>query len=175
MVPIGYSDFPEKVFGLSFGGDFKGFDFSVLFQGAGNVSVEYSRRYVQPFGNGTNAPDYMVESWSQERYDAGQKISFPHLSQGLTFNDANYQPSTFWTKDASYIRLKNAEIGYTIPAPLLKRVGINYMRLYINGSNLLTWDSLLPGADPESLAATKTNSDPYPVTRTINFGFNVKF
>jgi TonB-linked SusC/RagA family outer membrane protein len=174
-VPIGYSNFPEKIFGLSFGGNFKGFDFSLLFQGAGNVSVAYSRRFFQAFGGGSNAPDYLDESWSQARYEAGLPIKYPHFNEGATYNDADMQPSTFWTVDASYVRLKNAEIGYTFPEKLLKRVGLSYLRIFMNGSNLLTWDSLLPGADPESTAAAITNSDPYPVTRTINFGFNVKF
>lgn len=174
-VPIGYSDFPEKVFGLSLGGSLKGFDFSVLFQGAANVSIAYSRNYTQPFLEGRNAPDYWVEAWSQERLDQGLPINFPHLNEGYVISAGNYQGSTFWTADASYVRLKNAEIGYALPAKLLKRVGLTYLRLYINGSNLFTWDSMLPGADPESAAITTTNNEPYPITQTFNFGFNVKF
>jgi TonB-linked SusC/RagA family outer membrane protein len=175
MVPVGYSDFPEKVFGFSFGGNFKGFDFSVLFQGAANVSIAYTRNYVMPFLEGRNAPDYMVESWSQERLEKGLPINFPRFNQGYNINPANHAASSFWTQDASYVRLKNAEIGYSIPENLLKRVGINYLRLYVNANNLLTWDNMLPGVDPESAAASRTNYDPYPVTRTINMGFNVKF
>lgn len=174
-VPIGYSDFPEKVFGLSLGGSFKGFDFSVLFQGAANVSIAYHRNYVMPFLEGRNAPDYFVESWSQERYDQGLPIKFPHLNEGYLISANNHQGSTFWTRDASYVRLKNAEIGYALPAKMLKRVGLTYMRVYVNGSNLITWDSMLPGADPESAPAASGNTEPYPITRTINFGFNVKF
>lgn len=174
-VPIGYSNFPEKVFGVSVGGSYKGFDVSVLFQGAANVSISYHRNYVQPFVEGRNSPDYMVESWSQERYDQGLPINFPHLNEGYVISANNHQSSTFWTRDASYVRLKNAEIGYAIPEKLLKKVGLTYLRLYVNGSNLITWDSMLPGADPESAAAASGNSDAYPITRTINFGFNVKF
>jgi TonB-linked SusC/RagA family outer membrane protein len=174
-IPIGYSDFPEKIFGFSFGGDYKGFDLSILFQGATNVSVTYSRSYVQPFNEARTAPEFMLESWSQERLDNGQKISFPRFNQGLSSSTALHQSSSFWTVDASYVRLKNAELGYSIPQHILRKIHLDYLRLYINGSNLLTWSKLLPGLDPESAAASSVNSDPYPVTRTINFGLNVKF
>ncbi|MGV8096557.1 MAG: TonB-dependent receptor [Mangrovibacterium sp.] len=173
-VPVGYSNFPEKVYGLSLGGSFKGFDFSVLFQGAGNVSVEYSLSITAPFTSGRNAYDFLVESWSQERYEKGLPIRFPRLTENGSTTSPNYY-SSFWIEDASYLRLKNAEIGYTVPPGLLKKYGVSYLRLYINGSNLLTWDSLLPGLDPESVAAVTTSSHPYPVARTINLGLNVKF
>jgi TonB-linked SusC/RagA family outer membrane protein len=180
QVPIGYSNFPEKVYGFSFGGSYKGFDFSVLFQGAANVSVAYSQLEgtvlynISAFSNGWNGPDYLAESWTQERYEAGLPIKFPRFCEGYT-NSPNYNSSSFWIKDASYLRLKNAEIGYTIPGDLLKKYEVSYLRLYINGSNLLTWDSLLPGLDPESVGGVQANIVPYPVTRTINLGLNVKF
>ena len=175
-VPIGYSNFPEKIFGISFGGDINGFDFSILFQGDANVSLAYSNTYIMPFVNGgSNAPDYMVESWSQERLDNGLKISFPHLNTGALANPADFQPSSFWTKDASYVRIKNAEIGYSLPEKLLKKVGLTYARVYLNGSNLFTWDNMLPGSDPESTSQGKVNYEAYPITRTINMGFNLKF
>lgn len=174
-VPIGYSSFPEKVFGVSFGGALKGFDFSVLFQGAANVSVAYSRSFVQPFLEGRNSPSYMAESWSFERLEQGLPINFPRFNQGYNINGALHAASSFWTRDASYLRLKNFEVGYTFPSRTLQKVGITYLRAFINGNNLITWDSMLPGVDPESAPAATTNQDPYPVTRTINFGFNVKF
>ncbi len=174
-VPIGYSNFPEKIFGLSLGADYRGFDFSVLFQGATNVSIAYSRSYTQPFLENRTAMDYMVNSWSEERYNQGLPIQFPHFNTGYVNSQTNYNNSTLWTQDASYVRLKNAEIGYTIPRKVLSKIKITSLRFYANGSNLITWDKMLPGVDPESAAASITNLDPYPLTRTINFGFNVKF
>nr|WP_321290488.1 TonB-dependent receptor [uncultured Sunxiuqinia sp.] len=173
IIPLGYPDFPEVVFGFSLGGNFKGFDFSVLFQGATHVSLAYPSNYWMPFKQGRNAPDYMVESWSQERYDQGLKISFPHFNTGNTTSASNGQRSTLNIEDASYVRLKNAEIGYTIQKKILQKIKIKQVRLYVNGNNLLTWDKLLPGADPESTKSFEAEG--YPVTRTINFGFNVKF
>ncbi len=175
QVPIGYSNFPGRLFGFSFGGDFKGFDFSVLFQGASDVSVLYSRSYVEPFLESREGPAYMLESWSQERYDAGLPINFPRFNQGYSTAGADNQSSDQWIVDGSYLRLKTAEIGYTLPKRLVSKVGMDYLRVYVNGYNLATWSGLHKGLDPESAVASSTNDDPYPVTRTINFGFNVKF
>ncbi len=73
----------------------------------------------------------------------------------------------------SFIRLKNAEIGYTLKGQNLARIGLSSVRFYANGNNLITWSKLLKGVDPES-NLVGTNNEPYPLTRTINFGLNVK-
>lgn len=175
MVPIGYSGFPEIVYGLSFGAYFKGFDLSVLFQGAEHVTVVNSRTYTTGFLEGANAPDYFVESWSQERYDQGLEINYPRLNRGYSGSYNNSRPSDVWITDASYLRLKNVEIGYTLPLKWMQKIGISQTRIYANGNNLYTWDKMFPGADPESAGNNSANYEPYPVTRTINFGINVKF
>ena len=176
IIPIGYSNFPEVIFGTSIGGNFKGFDFSILFQGASNVTHRYHRREVRGFEEGTNAPDYLFESWTHERYEQGLPINFPRFNLGITYANANHYSSTFNTVDASYVRLKNVEFGYTLPGNIFKNTGVNSIRIYINGDNLYTWDSLLPGTDPESTGAgLDENNRPYPVTRRLNFGLNVKF
>lgn len=175
---IGYSPFPGKIFGLSFGARYRGFDFSCLFQGAGNVTVQYHRSFTTPFNDGRNAADYFLESWSQERRDQGLPVNFPRFSWAGPNNPNNTQASTFWIRDASYLRLKNIELGYNFPSGLLKRVGMSDLRLYVNGSNLYTWSDMLPGADPESTefqTGSTLNNAPYPVTSTVNFGINVKF
>jgi hypothetical protein len=82
--------------------------------------------------------------------------------------------STFWLEDASYLRLKNFEIGYTFKNKILRKIGITSLRLYSNGSNLATWTNMLPGQDPE-ITKPDDNHEPYPVTRIFNFGFNVNF
>ncbi len=175
QVPIGYSNFPEKVFSFSFGGSYKGFDFSAMFQGAANVSIEYRRRYINGFGEGTGEAIYFLNSWSQERYDQGLPIDYPHLSIGSDVQKNNYLRSSFWIRDASYLRLKNAEIGYTLSPELLKKIGIVSTRIYVNGNNLLTWSTTFPGVDPETSQTDNINSEPYPLTSTINLGINVKF
>ncbi len=173
QVPIGYSNFPEKIFGISFGGNFKGFDFSVLFQGAGNVSITYSRTQNRGLFENRGAVDYLINSWSAERYEKGLPIDFPRFTESTNYTH-NYQPSTYFTRDASYVRLKNVEIGYNIPKTLLSKLGLSASRLYVNANNLYTWSTVYPGVDPE-LSPGVTNEEPYPLTRTINIGLNLKF
>lgn len=174
QVPIGYSNFPEKVFGMSFGASFKGFDFSVLFQGATNVSLAYNRRHNRGWFESSGAVDYLVNSWSKERYEQGLPIWFPLLSEGDVTNKNNYQSSTFWVRDASYVRFKNLEVGYTFSKDALRKIGLSSIRAYISGNNIYTWSSVFPGLDPESPPGI-TNEEPYPLTRTFNFGLNIKF
>ncbi len=176
-VPIGYSQVPEVTYGFSLIGSFKGLSLSVLFQGVSNVSLPYTRRFNQAFFDGVpaGAVDYLLESWTQERYNAGSPISFPRFSLGTNGNAAhNYQTSTFFTTDASYLRIKNIELGYTVPNKIMKKVGLNTARLYVNANNLYTWSKVYKGVDPES-PPTPTNTEPYPLVRTVNMGVNINF
>jgi TonB-linked SusC/RagA family outer membrane protein len=172
QVPIGYSNFPEIMFGLSLGAAYKGFDISILFQGASHVSNLPSRRIRQGFYANTGANQDLMKSWSYERYANAQEIVYPRY--GTVGNGYNYVASTFWLEDATYLRLKNFEVGYTFKSSVLKRIGITSVRLYSNGSNLITWAKMLPGQDPE-ITKPDDNQEPYPVTRIFNFGFNVNF
>ncbi|MBC7651969.1 MAG: TonB-dependent receptor [Deinococcales bacterium] len=176
-VPIGYSNIPEKTYGLSLSGQYKGFSFSALFQGAGNVSLQYSRRINQAFYDAqpAGALNNLLESWTPERYAAGLPIKYPRFSLGTNGNvPNNYQSSTFFTVDASYIRLKNVEVGYTFNGSTLKKVGLNTIRVFVNANNLATFTKVAQGVDPENptLAA---NNEPYPLVRTINMGININF
>lgn len=174
QVPIGYSNFPEKIFGFSFGASFKRFDFSVLFQGATNVSLAYNRRHNRGWFESSDAVDYLVNSWSKERYEQGLPIWFPLLSEGDVTNKHNYQASTFFTNDASYLRFKNLEIGYTFSRDALNKIGLSSIRAFVSGNNIYTWSGAMPGIDPE-LPPDPNNEEPYPLTRTVNFGLSVKF
>jgi TonB-linked SusC/RagA family outer membrane protein len=174
-VPIGFSNLPEKTFGASLGLNFKGFDISVLFQGVGNVSHYYTR-FQKGTGFGQAPPEgsaaYMNESWTQERYDAGLPIRFPRFSVN---SNPNHEGSSYWLADASYVRIKNAEIGYKFTDGILKRLGISTCRVYVNANNLFTWKHVYAGIDPENTSTGDTNTEPYPLVRTINAGLNVSF
>lgn len=174
LIPIRYSNFPEIAYGFSLGGDWKGFDFSVLFQGATHVSYQASRLYMFGVGENFSIPTYLKDSWSYDRYSQGLPINFPHLSVGNTTQQHNYQASTFWTRDASYLRLKNIEIGYSVNPQKLKGSGISSLRLFVNASNLFTWDNMLPGLDPE-VPQLDGNSAAYPLTQIYNVGVNIGF
>jgi len=175
QVPIGYSNVPEKTFGASFGVNYKGFDVSVLFQGVGNVSHYYTR-FQRGTGFGQAPPEgsasYMNESWTQQRYNAGLPINFPRFSVNSNPNGAG---NSFWLADASYLRIKNAEVGYKFTEGVLKKLGMTSCRIYVNANNLFTWKKMFPGIDPENTATGDTNTEPYPLVRTINAGLNVNF
>jgi len=174
-VPIGFSNIPEITYGVSTGLNFKGFDLSVLFQGVSNVSHYYTR-----FQKGTGygqappegSPSYFNESWSPERYAAGLPIRFPRFSVNA---NPNNEGSSYWLANASYLRIKNVEIGYKFQQGILKYVGLSSCRVYVNANNLFTWKNMLPGIDPENVSTGDTNTEPYPLVRTINAGLNLNF
>jgi TonB-linked SusC/RagA family outer membrane protein len=175
-VPIGFSDFPEISYGLSFGGMYKGFDFSVLFQGASNVNINMTEPGWRPFDNALVAINYVLDnSWTYEKYQAGESISLPRLTCDQT-NTHNYQTNAIRRWDASYVRLKNVEIGYQISNKLLSRLLISSCRIYVNGNNLATWSGLPPGYDPEQPAVGGGADQAwYPQQRIFNAGVNIQF
>ncbi|MBC8032703.1 MAG: SusC/RagA family TonB-linked outer membrane protein, partial [Chitinophagaceae bacterium] len=176
-IPVGYSNLPEKTYGISLAANYSGFDMSILFQGVGNVSLNYTR-FQRGAGFGGAPPEgaaeYFNESWTPERYAAGLPINFPRFSANGNFNPNGINPS-FYVADASYLRIKNAEVGYTAKAVLLRKLGVSSMRLYANTNNLYTWKKVFKGIDPENTATNDANTEPYPLTRTINVGLNVNF
>ena len=119
--------------------------------------------------------DYLKDySWTPERYANGDEIKFPHLSANAS-QEHNYQASSLWIRDASYLRLKNVEIGYTFSGKILKKIGLDSARIYVNGTNLVTWCDLFPGEDPEIPTYNDGNYEPYPIVKTVNMGLNVNF
>lgn len=172
--PIGYTNIPEIMYGLSGGLSWKGIDFSFLFQGAAHVSTYIDGAGATPFrsGNGTAFTD-VVESWSQERYEKGLPISLPRLTAAPANDKHNYRTSSFWLQDAHYIRLKNMEIGYDLTnIPKIKSLKLSSLRLFLNGQNLLTWTPM-KWYDPE--IAANTNGGVYPMTRVMSVGVNIKY
>lgn len=165
---LGYSENPQYIFGLNMGFEYKGFDLSMNWTGATHVSRLFEEDFTRPFNTG-DAPlmKWIVdERWTEEK---GQASKFPRLTQ--TNRVHNSLVSDFWVRDASYLRLKNMEIGYTLSADLLKKIGIQKLRVFMNGYNLFTLDHL-GFIDPESKVS---NNNKYPNTRIYNFGVNVNF
>jgi hypothetical protein len=151
---------------------YKGFELSVFFQGAGNVSTYLTGQAAWPFIAGTmTAFENAKESWSQQRFDQGSKISLPRLTAAPDGNRHNYRTSSFWMQDASYLRLKTLEIAYTFNTSLINRIGIKSLRLYANGQNLFTWTKM-PYFDPE---IASSNGAVYPMMQVLNIGFNLQF
>ncbi len=165
VAPIGYSNVPEYSFGGALSVTYKNFDVSVLFQGVSNVTNFYQSRGTFP---GSNYYTNHLNSWTAERAANGESITYPRLTTEPSPNEIR---NSFFIIDASYMRLKNAEIGYTLPTSLTNKIGSKRVRIYANGLNLITWDNLPSKQfDPEL-----TSELAYPVTRVINFGLNVAF
>ncbi len=175
---IGKSVIPEFVYGFNFGASYKGFDLNVFFQGASGFQRKISPI---PFELDSNSERVLVDSWSPTNTGA----AYPRLSIGANSNNHNPE-SSFWLKDASYLRLKNVELAYSLSQDVINKlgVGITGLRIYASGSNLLTF-SKIDGRDPEGAASrTRTGNGTlaegnrasfYPQTKSILFGINVKF
>lgn len=175
MVPIGYSPFPEISYGFSFGGNYKNFDFSVLFQGAARSSKQASKKFNKGWQQDGSALDFLKDwSWTQEKYENNENITFPHVSADRS-QEHNYQNSTLWIRDSKYLRLKNVEMGYTFKSQLLNKLHVESARIYLNGTNLFTWHNLWPGEDPEVPSYDDGNYEPYPIVKTVNIGLNINF
>jgi len=176
-VPVGYSPTPEIVYGFSLGFNWRGFDVSALFQGAGNVSIKYFGRSLWPFIKGEeSAKELIKERWTPERYAANDKITFPRLSLNPNREtDHNYRESDLWIRDAKYLRLKNVEVGYTFKKAFVKSLGLESVRLYVSGSNLLTLTKVID-LDPEAPSkGGNVEINTYPLQRVYNLGINVNF
>jgi TonB-linked SusC/RagA family outer membrane protein len=181
IVPIGHTDIPEIVYGISFGFDYKGFDVSVLFQGTDNVSGYFFGRSVYPFiKKEESAKALIMERWTPERYDQGLPITFPRLTmEPDDKTDNNFQKSTFWVRDTDYLRLKNVEIGYSFDKKLTNKLKIAGLRMFMNGTNLYTWlpnHAFADQFDPETRGQGSDDmSYNHPQMKTFNFGVSVKF
>jgi TonB-linked SusC/RagA family outer membrane protein len=171
-VNIGNPNIPEIIYGATVGVNWKGFEITAFFQGAANVSTYLTGEAAWPFIAGTKtAFERGKESWSQERYDNGEKITLPRLTAAPDGNRHNYRISSFWLQDAAYIRFKTLEIAYSFSSKLVSKVGVKSLRVYANGQNLFTWTKM-PYFDPE---IASSNGSVYPMMRVVNMGLNLQF
>ena len=165
---IGKSPIPEIMYGLSGGFNWKKFDLSFLFQGAGNFSVVRQLEAAYEFFNGGKVMEEHLGRWTPE---TAQTATYPVLHGD--FNTNNHQKSTFFLKRADYLRLKNLELGYTFnDIKVSSKKDISSIRIYANGMNLFTWDNVGGAFDPEAGSGRYMT---YPQVRVFNFGFSAKF
>lgn len=170
IVPIGATRYPNLVYGFGLSANYKSFDASVHFQGAGKSSFFINGYTVYPFSQGDwgNILTDVVES---NRWILGVNedvnAQYPRLSYGGSAN--NYRASTYWLRESSYLRLKTLDIGYAIPSGFTKRIGVKSARLYAMGTNLLTF-SKFKLWDPEM---NSSNGQAYPLAKTITLGLTI--
>lgn len=171
-IPIGYSDVPEIIYGFGSSVAYRGFDFSFLLQGVGNVTRFVGGVPVYPFnsdnlGRSNIYEDVYHSRWTVE--NPAQDVMFPRLSDGP--NQNNYRNSTWWQRDMSYLRLRNVELGYTLPYTLTEKIQAESLRIYVSGVNLLTFSNFKMW-DPE---LDTSNGNRYPISKVINFGISMNF
>ncbi|QEC51381.1 TonB-linked SusC/RagA family outer membrane protein [Anseongella ginsenosidimutans] len=157
---------PKVIGGLSFGGSVKRFDFAVLFQGATKVNRLLDGMARNFFlGGSRNTFTDLLDYWTPDNRDAlyPRPWEGPHPTNSLT--------SSLYLRDASYIRLKSVDLGYTFSDKVVKGIGVERLRIYLSGTNLLTLDKLKM-FDPE---VENPGGSYYPQQRTMNLGLNLTF
>ncbi len=178
---IGNSNLPELMYGLNIGATWKNFDLSLFFQGAAITDVFLSGVYgngnvdatifTRPFHGNGNSPYFLIEnSWTPENTNA----EFTRLTTiAAEKGNTNGWASEWWIRNGSYLRLKNAQLGYTLKNNYVHSMGIDNIRFMLTGGNLFTWSELTKyNIDPETPEITNGY---YPQQRTYEFGISLTF
>lgn len=177
---IGRSNRPEITMGLNLSASWNGIDFFAQFTGGFKFDVSLLGTYyngyddntvwTQTFKEGANSPLWLVQnSYSIDNTEG----TYPRLTLGnMSHGGDNGLASTFWMMKGDYVRLKTCQLGYTLPSKWINRIGLQKIRIYVEGSNLFTIDNLPAGVDPES---PRVNNGYYPQQRTYMGGINITF
>lgn len=176
MVPIGFPTSPEINYGFGLSAGYKGFDGSFFFQGSGRQSFWIDLGKTTPFqdsndDDGLLGQNSILKAYADSYWSEGNRNSYalwPRLANYTVANNA--VRSTWFMQDATFIRLKSVEVGYTLPKKVLKAIHMQNLRVYVSGTNLACW-SKFKLWDPEMAG----NGLGYPVQRVFNVGLNVGF
>ena len=166
---------PELMFGIPFGFQYKNFDFSVLLQGATKSSILLNGAAVFDFPHFEQDKIGRVKKMHLDRWtpETAATAKYPALHYGTHDNNKNGNSSLF-LYDASYLRLKNVEIGYNVSPKLLRKFHVQQARIYVQGLNLLTFDKLGDvDIDPETKSGDGASW--YPIQKVFNFGIDITF
>lgn len=161
---------PDVIFGLTNSFSWKGFDLSVLLQGAyGNQIINSNRQTLEMFTGQQNASTTALERWTPD--NPSTTIPRAKLDPAPIFSDR-------FVEDGSFLRLKHVTLGYTLPKAVTSKVKLSEVNFYLSGQNLLTWTNY-SGFDPEVTSGSNvspgTDSGIYPISRTVNAGIRVTF
>ncbi|TDB67908.1 TonB-dependent receptor [Arundinibacter roseus] len=160
---------PRYTYSFTAGGDFKAFDLAIFFQGVEGINTNVTSNLAQPYKNGAGVTrDWLTDSWTPENPNA----PLPRLTTATGYPQ-NFVFSDFWLQDLSYLRLKNIQLGYTLPATAIKKVGLSKLRVFVNGQNLLTFTKFRDG-DPER-DANQRGIIAYPIAKIVSGGITATF
>ena len=171
QVPLGYPTVPEILYGFGGTVGYKGFDISAFFQGSARSSFFINAENIAPFVYNGGSQNGLLQAindsyWSEENRNS--YAMWPRLSPNFVQN--NNQQSSWWMRNGAFLRLKSVEVGYNLSDKLQKRLGLNTLRIYVNGTNLGVissydiWDPEMGG-----------NGLGYPVQSVYNIGINASF
>ena len=177
QVAIGATTKPNLIYGFGIAANWKGLDVNLHFQGAGKSTYFIDGSTVHMFKLGDGWGNVLSEMANSNRWISADisgdpatenpNAEYPRLSYGPNSN--NYQQSTYWLRNGSYLRLRTVEVGYTLPTQLVNKVHFNTVRIFFVGTNLLTW-SAFKLWDPEM---GSTDGKRYPLSKNLSLGISV--
>lgn len=170
-VPIGFGSTPKIMYGFGFNLAWRNLSLSAMFQGAACVDALISGQGVTPFQQGMasgNIMTYVLERWTEE--NPSQNVQVPRLSPSASYN-MNYEDSTWWLKNTSYLRLKNLQIAYSLPKKWMQAIHLSGASVFLQGVNLLTFSKFKLWDVEQS----DGRGDVYPNTKSYSIGINFSF
>ena len=164
------STIPKYTFGLNLGADYKGFDFSILLQGVADVKGKLDSYAGYAFSQEGNIQKWQAEEcWNNNQTNRYPK--YPRLEVMSNAGSNNTLSSDFWILDASYLKVRNIQFGYTLPKKVVQKFGASNLRIYFSTDNPLSFSGYRKGWDPE----ISTSGSYYPILATYTFGLTLKF
>ncbi|WP_026880232.1 SusC/RagA family TonB-linked outer membrane protein [Hymenobacter norwichensis] len=167
---VGLPNLPTNVYGFDFNVRYKGITLSALFQGVHGGSTRLIREGIKAFAS--NLTEVHTKAWTPELGDAAQ---YPRLTLLAGLSDADVYSSTFWQIPNDFLRMRNAQINWDLPASFTQRLGIPQMRVYANGSNLLTFTQLTKRYEVDPEISLGNDRVAYPPQRVLNLGVSATF
>jgi TonB-linked SusC/RagA family outer membrane protein len=167
MVPLGKPSVPEWNYGINLGLSYRGIDFNVLLTGIANRSLFMTNNVFR----GMQDNNKITQEVAENSWGVSNNPVYPRLS--TLANPHNYQPSSLWLKDLGYLRVQTIELGYNLPAEILRKLNIGDVRFFVNAYNLFSFD----GMSKYNVSAEIPNAGVtlYPETRVINVGTKLRF
>ena len=162
------SNIPKFTYGWNISGEYKGFDLSLLFQGSSGANRMMYGEWIEGPSYEAFTGVHFRDRWTEENQNGNAEM--PRLEAANNRNASTY--NSFFLKKTNYLRLKNAQLGYTFSKDIRDKLRITKLRLYVSGSNLLTFSSLYQGLDPEG-KSDRIND--FPPLKIVNFGVNIIF
>ncbi len=177
--PLFWTGNPKLFYGATFTMNWKGLDFVALLQGSGKYTLRFNEVYAELLAFRGNTPAYFYDRWHlADQYDPNSEWvsgKWP-ATRFVQQMGATYNESEKWRRDASYIRLKSLEIGYTFDLEILRKVGMTNLRVYSNAHNVFTIaDPFVKPFDPEKIEGSYQAGLTYPLMRSFNLGVDINF